>query len=121
MTKRSAGIACEYGDGSHGYAVRTAPDEDTMMCEECADIFDTLADAQDAWDKVSGGAPALPSDASNVTGLYCNDPIIQPACSDCMLAHSIIEVNEAADNSYDGSDEVSNAYDHLANHRQEVS
>ena len=113
--KRSAGFACDYGNGIHGYAVRTAPDENTMMCEECADVFDTLAEAQDAWDRVSGGAPALPSDASNLLS------VVQPACSDCMLAHSIIEVNEAADNSYDGSDEVSNAYDHLATHRQEVS
>ena len=106
MTKRSAGFACDYGNGTHGYAVRTSPDRDNMMCEPCANAYDALIDAQDAWQN------QMTSDASNLLS------IVQPACSDCMLAHSIIEVNEAADNSYDGSDEVSNAYDHLATHVQ---
>ena len=105
MVKRSAGISCDYGNGTHGYAVRTALEDNSNMCEPCADAYDTLIDAQDAWQN------QLTSDASQLLS------IVQPACSDCMLAHSIIEVNEAADNSYDDSDEVSNAYDHLEAHR----
>ena len=103
--KRSAGIACEYGNGTHGYAVRDNPVKHIHMCEPCADAYDAIIDAQEVWMK------QVSSDASKPLS------IVQPACSDCMLAHSIIEVNEAADNSYDGSDEVSNAYDHLAGHR----
>ncbi len=42
-----------------------------------------------------------------------------PACFDCMLAHSVIEVNEAADYSYDDRDEVQAAYAHLEGHDEE--
>ncbi len=52
--KRSAGIACKYGKGEHGYAVRTATDNITHMCEPCADAFDNLVDAQNAWQKQMG-------------------------------------------------------------------
>ena len=55
MTKRSVGIACKYGEG-HGFAVRTAGETGTNMCEECADLFDALIDAQDAWQAQVHGA-----------------------------------------------------------------
>ena len=45
--------------------------------------------------------------------------VARPACFDCLLAHSVIEVNEAADYSYDDRDEVQAAYAHLEGHDEE--
>ena len=47
--KLSAGIACNYGGGTHGYAVRSTDDQSVHMCEVCAALYDALIEAQDAW------------------------------------------------------------------------
>ena len=49
--KLSAGIACSFGSEGvpHGYAVRSTPDQGKHMCETCADAYDHLVDAQNAW------------------------------------------------------------------------
>ena len=106
--KLSAGIACKFGkDGApHGYAVRTAPDSDAHMCEPCADAFDHLVDAQNAWQKQISSL-RVPSDASN--------PKVQ-GCMECDVALSIIDNDEAMDYSDADRSEVIEAYDHIESH-----
>lgn len=112
--KLSAGIACNFGKGSHGYAVRSHPEDLSIhMCEPCADAYDNLATAQEVWDV------QVTSDASNLKRLVpvrrrANQQ--QAACTECMTALSIIDYDEASDHANEDRDEVQAAYAHVEGH-----
>ena len=105
--KLSAGIACNFGKGSHGYAVRSHPEDTSVhMCEPCADAYDNFVEAEDAWQA------QMTSDASRRIV-----EVPRPACMECMTALSIIDYDEASDHANEDRDEVQAAYAHVEGHK----